>query len=86
MTAPVITLENVSFAYGEVPILEDVSLAVEEGEFLGLVGPNGGGKSTLLKLVLGLLAPDAGRVTVLGAAPARARRHRVRAAVRHLPA
>jgi zinc transport system ATP-binding protein len=73
MTAPVITLENVSFAYGEVPILEDVSLAVEEGEFLGLVGPNGGGKSTLLKLVLGLLAPDAGRVTVLGAAPARAR-------------
>jgi zinc transport system ATP-binding protein len=73
MTTSVIALENVSFAYAGVPALEDVSLEVEEGEFLGLVGPNGGGKSTLLKLVLGLLAPDAGRVSVLGLAPARSR-------------
>jgi len=73
MTAPVIVLENVSFAYDGVPALEDVSLEVEQGEFMGLVGPNGGGKSTLLRIVLGLLAPDAGRVSVLGAPPARAR-------------
>jgi zinc transport system ATP-binding protein len=71
MTAPVITLENCSFAYSGVPVLEDVSLEVEEGEFLGLVGPNGAGKSTLLKLVLGLLAPDTGRLSVLGAPPVR---------------
>jgi zinc transport system ATP-binding protein len=73
MTAPVIVLENVSFAYGGVPALQDVSLEVQEGEFLGLVGPNGGGKSTLLRIVLGLLAADAGRVSVLGMRPVRAR-------------
>ena len=65
MTAPVIVLENVSFAYDGTPALEDVSLEVEEREFLGLVGPNGGGKSTLLRIVLGLLAADSGRVRVL---------------------
>lgn len=73
MSTPAITLENVSFAYDGVPALEDVSLDVAEGEFLGLVGPNGGGKSTLLRIVLGLLAPDAGRVSVFGLPPARAR-------------
>jgi zinc transport system ATP-binding protein len=73
MTAPVIVLQNVSFAYDGVPALEDVSLEVEDGEFMGLVGPNGGGKSTLLRIVLGLLAADAGRVSVLGAPPAQAR-------------
>jgi zinc transport system ATP-binding protein len=73
MNAPVVRMENVSFAYDGVPALEDVSLEVEDGEFLGLVGPNGGGKSTLLRIVLGLLAPDAGTVSVLGLPPARAR-------------
>ncbi|WP_338728496.1 metal ABC transporter ATP-binding protein [Haladaptatus sp. DJG-WS-42] len=65
MTA-VIEVENVSFGYGSLPVVEDVSLTVEAGEFLGLVGPNGSGKSTLLKLMLGLLAPDSGRVTLFG--------------------
>ncbi|MEJ2346758.1 MAG: ABC transporter ATP-binding protein [Gammaproteobacteria bacterium] len=67
---PAISLEDVSFAY--VPdqwALEHIDLQVEQGEFLGLVGPNGGGKSTLLKLVLGLLEPAAGRVRVLGRDP-----------------
>jgi zinc transport system ATP-binding protein len=68
---PAISLDDVSFAYvdGE-PALAHVDLQVEPGEFLGLVGPNGGGKTTLLKLVLGLLEPDAGRVRVLGRRPA----------------
>ena len=72
---PTIELKDVSFAY-EIgpPALEHVTLAVEEGEFLGLVGPNGGGKSTLLKLVLGLLRPTAGEVRVAGGAPQAARR------------
>ena len=73
MNPSAITLEHVSFAYDGVPALEDVSLEVAEGEFLGLVGPNGGGKSTLLRIVLGLLAPDSGRTRVLGLPPVRAR-------------
>jgi zinc transport system ATP-binding protein len=62
----VIELRGLSFAYGAVPVLENVDLAVDAGEFLGIVGPNAGGKSTLLKLILGLLEPTAGTVRVLG--------------------
>ena len=64
-----IVIEDVSFSYEGPPVLEHVSLTVEKGEMLGIVGPNGGGKSTLLKIVLGLLRPDEGRVTVLGRSP-----------------
>jgi zinc transport system ATP-binding protein len=74
-TAAAIEVERVGFAYGDIPVLEDVSLRVEAGEFLGLVGPNAGGKSTLLKLVLGLLHPQQGRIRVLGGTPKQARRH-----------
>jgi zinc transport system ATP-binding protein len=56
-------LENVSFAYGRgAPVLRDVDLEVEQGEFVAIAGPNGGGKTTLLRLVLGLEQPTAGRV------------------------
>jgi zinc transport system ATP-binding protein len=72
---PVIELKDVSFAYDiGPPALEHISLTVEEGEFMGLVGPNGGGKSTLLKLVLGLLRPGAGTVRVASGAPQASRR------------
>ena len=71
---PVIDIQQVHFAYGDVPVLENVDLTVQAGEFLGLVGPNAGGKSTLLKLILGLLEPGAGRVLVLGRTPRAARR------------
>jgi zinc transport system ATP-binding protein len=71
---PVIELESVSFGYGGPPVLEKVSLTVPRGEFLGLVGPNGGGKSTLLKVILGLLTPSAGEVWLLGQRPAQGRR------------
>lgn len=74
MTAPVITLEDVCFDYGGPPVIEHVNLSVQRGDFLGLVGPNGGGKSTLLKIVLGLLEPGVGRVSVLGRTPVEARR------------
>ena len=67
---PVITLEKVSFAYyGMLPVLQNICLTVQAGEFLGLVGPNGGGKSTLLKLILGLLQPIHGKISVLGRSP-----------------
>jgi zinc transport system ATP-binding protein len=62
----VIALENVWFSHGDVPVLEDVSLRIEAGTFTGIIGPNGGGKTTLLKLVLGLLRPGRGAVKVFG--------------------
>ncbi|TDA70214.1 MAG: metal ABC transporter ATP-binding protein [Clostridia bacterium] len=69
--APLIRLENVSFARGPHRVLQGVSLQVHAGEFLGLVGPNGAGKTTLIQLILGLLPPASGRVLVLGEEPQR---------------
>lgn len=65
----VVTLEHVSFRYGSTTALEDVSLSVEAGVFVGLIGPNGGGKSTLLRLLLGLEEPHGGTVRVFGQNP-----------------
>lgn len=65
-TNMVIQLQDVSFAYDGPLALEHVDLEIAEREFLGIVGPNGGGKSTLLRLILGELKADVGRVTVLG--------------------
>jgi zinc transport system ATP-binding protein len=66
---PAVEVCGVSFSYGGPPVLENVTLVVEPGEFLGLVGPNAGGKSTLLKLILGLLVPQSGSLRVLGRRP-----------------
>lgn len=65
----IIELDKVSFSYGYVPVLRDISFTVNKGEFLGIIGPNAGGKSTLLKLILGLLHPNAGKITVFGEHP-----------------
>ncbi|MBE7559762.1 ABC transporter ATP-binding protein [bacterium] len=70
----VIEVRQVSFSYGPHRVLEDVNLSVPQGDFACLVGPNGGGKTTLLKLLLGLLEPDAGSIRVLGRSPREARR------------
>ena len=65
--SPVVELENVSFSYrAGVPVLTDTSLVVRPGEFVAIAGPNGGGKTTLLRLVLGLERPTAGTVRVFG--------------------
>lgn len=50
-----IQIKNLSFSYDKTPILEDINLDIQEGDFLAIIGPNGGGKSTLLKLILKLL-------------------------------
>ncbi|OOZ38699.1 ATP-binding cassette domain-containing protein, partial [Solemya elarraichensis gill symbiont] len=73
MSTSMIEIDNVSFSFGEIPVLRDVSLNVEAGEFIGLVGPNGGGKSTLVRLIAGLIEPDIGKVKVLGKAPRHSR-------------
>ena len=63
---PIITFQNVSFAYPERSVLKKVSFTIPEGDFVALVGPNGSGKTTIVKLILGLLQPATGSVTVLG--------------------
>ncbi|HHJ19783.1 MAG TPA: ABC transporter ATP-binding protein [Gammaproteobacteria bacterium] len=68
-SSAIIELKDVSFSYGGPPALEAVTLSVQRGEFLGVVGPNAGGKSTLLKLILGLLKPIRGTVRIDGQAP-----------------
>lgn len=71
---PAIEVDSVSFAFGVEPVIEGVRFDVRRGERLGILGPNGGGKSTLLRILLGELAPDAGAARVLGETPSRARR------------
>jgi zinc transport system ATP-binding protein len=69
-----LSIENLSFTFGGPPVLNDVNLEVGDGEFLGVVGPNGGGKSTLLRIILGLLAPDSGTIRVFGESPRKSAR------------
>lgn len=66
---PAVRMRGVSFGYDGAPVLEDVNLEVQARAFASVVGPNGGGKSTLMKLLLGLLTPRRGTVEVLGSAP-----------------
>ena len=74
MTETVIQVRDVSFSYDGPLVLESVGLDIQDGEFIGVVGPNAGGKSTLLKLMLGLLEPVKGEIRVLGKSPKRGRR------------
>lgn len=67
----VIEIEDLSFSYDHRIILEDVSLRVKKRDFLAIIGPNGGGKTTLLRLILGLLVPQKGRIKVFGQEPSK---------------
>jgi len=70
---PVIELRNVSVRYGESAALDDINLTVSRHDFLGIIGPNGGGKSSLLKVILGLVTPVSAVVRVLGESPEQSR-------------
>ncbi|MGE4565213.1 MAG: metal ABC transporter ATP-binding protein [Victivallaceae bacterium] len=76
MTEPIIEIRDLDFAYdADSPTLVNVNLTINRGESAGIIGPNGGGKSTLLKLLLGLLVPRRGTIRILGKSPLEARQH-----------
>ncbi len=66
MSNPAIQIENLSVYYGQTPAITGVCLDVQDGEYLGIIGPNGGGKSTLLKAILGLIPVSSGTVKIYG--------------------
>ena len=71
-TQEIVGLKGVTVRYGEVTVLENVDLSIKENDFLGIIGPNGGGKTTLLKVILGLVGPQDGEVNVFGRPPGQA--------------
>ena len=71
--APVVDVEDVCVRYGEMQVLDHVSLQVRAGDFVGIVGPNGGGKSTLLKAALGLVPTTCGEARIFGTPAAKFR-------------
>ena len=73
-TKELVRLDDVWVHYDGVPVLEGINLSVKSNDFLGLIGPNGGGKTTLLKVILGLMKPSRGKVTVMGQSPERGRK------------
>ncbi|MBI3901173.1 MAG: ATP-binding cassette domain-containing protein, partial [Chlamydiia bacterium] len=60
---------ELSFSYEKREILEEVEFSIPEGSWIGIVGPNGGGKTTLLKLLLGFLQPTCGKICLFGKPP-----------------
>jgi zinc transport system ATP-binding protein len=69
---PVVEIDGLAFGYdGGPPVLRDVDLTVDQGEFVAIAGPNGGGKTTLIRLIVGLEIPRRGRVRLFGEDPRR---------------
>lgn len=73
--SPVIQIKKLWAGYNSEFVLEDINLNVLPGDFIGLIGPNGGGKTTLLKVVMGLIEPTRGKVKVMGKTPQQGRCH-----------
>ncbi|ADI74914.1 ABC transporter related protein [Methanohalobium evestigatum Z-7303] len=71
-----VELSNVWVHYGNIPVLEDINLTIEQPrDLLAIIGPNGGGKTTLLKVILGLIKPSNGKVKLFGESPAKNRKY-----------
>ena len=73
MQIPAIDIKDVNLTLRGRLVLENINLTLHQGEFLGLIGPNGGGKTVLLKVILGLLAPDSGSIQIFGENPVNSR-------------
>lgn len=68
-----VEVQSITFCYRDRPVLQDVSFSIEKGEFIGIIGPNGGGKTTLLKLLMGFLSPRSGSIRLFNNPPQKAR-------------
>ncbi len=66
MAEPLIELKGISKSFGDTVVLDEVDLTIYQGEALGIIGPSGTGKSTILRIISGLLAPDAGEIYIQG--------------------
>jgi zinc transport system ATP-binding protein len=73
MPTKAVEIKHLSIKYNEQLILRDINLCIEEKDFIAIIGPNGGGKTTLLKVILGILTPDTGVVKVFGRDPKKSR-------------
>ena len=73
MAKKIVVLENISYKINENYILEDINFGIEKNDFLAIIGPNGGGKSTLLKIILGLIKPTHGKVSIFNLPPDKSR-------------
>jgi zinc transport system ATP-binding protein len=69
MNQTIIETQNLNFSYNGHPVIREVNLSIQSGDFMAMIGPNGGGKTTLLKLMLGLLKADSGSIRIFGQAP-----------------
>jgi zinc transport system ATP-binding protein len=69
MNKTIIETHHLNFSYGQQPVIWDVNLKIQAGDFMAMIGPNGGGKTTLLKLMLGLLKADSGSIRIFGKPP-----------------
>ncbi len=72
MSDSIIEVDDVTFSYNRETVLRDVNLEIRPGDFIAMIGPNGGGKTTLLKLMLGLLKPEKGTIRIIGRSPKKA--------------
>jgi len=63
---PLISVENVSFSFNGLEVIQNVSFAISPGDFVALIGPNGSGKTSLIRMILGILKPSTGRIVLLG--------------------
>jgi len=73
MNEPAIDIKHVTVGYNADTVIEDITFKIDEGDFYGIIGPNGGGKSTLLKAILGLIPTRSGSIRIFGSSPKDAR-------------
>jgi len=66
---PILSVKDLCFSYGTLEVLREVTFAVQKSDYIGLVGPNGSGKTTVIRIVLGLMQPDKGAVSLFGTSP-----------------
>ena len=74
MSREIVDLKNICFSYNGDTVLEDINLKIMENDLMAIIGPNGGGKTTLIKLILGLLKPLKGNIRIMGEAPEKGRK------------